>query len=269
LSVVILAGGHSVRMGRDKALLPLPDGETFLSNTVQVAQALSEEVWIVTPWPQRYRSLLSGVKFVQEPSFGVPQEPQWPAESGEFAPNHRNRVKEQNEPGAAECNEMRRNRPSAGPLSGFLWGWQAVASDWCLLLPCDMPNLQTSVLRTWWRWIVQMEQSHWMANRTESNLLDRINPLASLAPGIQLVSSWEPFCGFYHRRCVAGLSRHLMSGSRSFQSWLKTMPIAIYENVPSAMFWNCNSPADVFRNPAREIPLESDGEMPLESNSGR
>lgn len=54
VGVAILAGGHSRRMGQDKAALVL-NGETLLARTVRLAQTVGP-VAVVTPWPERYRA---------------------------------------------------------------------------------------------------------------------------------------------------------------------------------------------------------------------
>ena len=46
VSAFVLAGGKSTRMGRDKALLLL-DGRTLVERAVELAQAVSRQVWIV------------------------------------------------------------------------------------------------------------------------------------------------------------------------------------------------------------------------------
>ncbi len=51
---VILAGGKSQRMGRDKANL-VRAGETLLARTVRLARVIGP-VAVVTPWPERYQA---------------------------------------------------------------------------------------------------------------------------------------------------------------------------------------------------------------------
>lgn len=46
-TAAILAGGGSTRMGMDKALLPLPSGETVLERVLQVVSPVSERVIVV------------------------------------------------------------------------------------------------------------------------------------------------------------------------------------------------------------------------------
>ncbi len=68
LSIVILAGGLSTRMGTDKALLPF-EGLPLLFHVFQTAQNLNVPIAIVTPWPERYAVLdLEDATFIVENS---------------------------------------------------------------------------------------------------------------------------------------------------------------------------------------------------------
>lgn len=112
LSAVILAGGHSRRMGQDKALLSL-QGQTLLLRSCALAQNFTERVYVVTPWGDRYRSLLpSPCRIVPEP---------WPEHHGR----------------------------SSGPLVGFFRGLAPVDTPWVLLLACDLPYLTPEVFAPW------------------------------------------------------------------------------------------------------------------------
>ena len=181
-------------MGQDKALLQLPDGRRMLEKTVAVAQMLTPDVTIVTPWPERYQPLLS-------------------------TPIH-----------------WLEDTREEGPLAGFAQAWADMSADWCLLLACDLPNLEANVLQQWWHWLTSEQAPEGLSSTKLSSPVT-----ASLVKGRK---GWEPLCGYYHRRCTAGLNRHLNAGDRDFQSWLPALQIAPYLSVPDEMLFNCNRPAD-------------------------
>lgn len=114
LSAVLLAGGKSSRMGQDKALLA-PKGIAMIRHCFDVAAAVSESVYVVTPWPERYQEILpKECRFVrEEPLFGSTE--------------------------------------THGPLVGLLQGLDVVetSSEWVLVLACDLPNLRLDVFEGW------------------------------------------------------------------------------------------------------------------------
>ncbi|MBC6417411.1 MAG: molybdenum cofactor guanylyltransferase [Prochloron sp. SP5CPC1] len=57
ISILILAGGTSSRMGRDKALIPI-NGVVMLERICLVATECSNSVQVVTPWPERYQHIV-------------------------------------------------------------------------------------------------------------------------------------------------------------------------------------------------------------------
>jgi molybdopterin-guanine dinucleotide biosynthesis protein A len=58
VSAFVLAGGESRRMGRDKALLALPTGETLLERALRLARTVSDTVKLVAPHA-RYSEMVS------------------------------------------------------------------------------------------------------------------------------------------------------------------------------------------------------------------
>jgi molybdopterin-guanine dinucleotide biosynthesis protein A len=64
VSAFVLAGGESSRMGRDKALLVLPTGETLLERALRLARTVSKTVKLVAP-NARY-SEMAGVPAVED-----------------------------------------------------------------------------------------------------------------------------------------------------------------------------------------------------------
>ncbi|MGK7922430.1 MAG: molybdenum cofactor guanylyltransferase [Trichodesmium sp.] len=59
LVALILAGGKSSRMGKDKALISW-DNIPMLKRVYQVASKCTEKVYLITPWPEKYQSILPG-----------------------------------------------------------------------------------------------------------------------------------------------------------------------------------------------------------------
>ncbi|MGB0564286.1 MAG: molybdenum cofactor guanylyltransferase [Spirulinaceae cyanobacterium] len=108
---LILAGGQSSRMGRDKAQLPW-QGQTLLSYTVQVTRVVTEACYVLTPWPERYRAQVSGAAFIPETCSG--------------------------------------HGPLVGFAQGLATIAPAQPHlDWLLLLACDLPRLDAPLLQQW------------------------------------------------------------------------------------------------------------------------
>ncbi|HEY9861798.1 MAG TPA: molybdenum cofactor guanylyltransferase [Candidatus Obscuribacterales bacterium] len=122
LAAIILAGGQSSRMGQDKALIPV-HGVPLLRHVCDVAAECTSEIYVVTPWPQRYRELLPpSCRLVQERPLHPDIQPQ-------------------------------------GPLVGFAQGLGQVKADWTLLLACDLPRLRAEVLQDWARQLDSVPES--------------------------------------------------------------------------------------------------------------
>lgn len=112
LSAIVLAGGQSLRMGTDKALVEI-EGQPMLTRVCEVAFSCTPWVYVVSGWNDRYRSILDDrVKFVQEVAVVKDVYPH-------------------------------------GPLVGFAQGLEQVKTEWVLLLACDLPQLNTEGLSSW------------------------------------------------------------------------------------------------------------------------
>lgn len=112
LAAIILAGGQSSRMGRDKALIPF-QGVPLLRQVCEVALNCTSAVYVVTPWPERYQDILPKACQV---------------------------VREVPLPGEATTQ---------GPLVGFAQGLAHIETEWVLLLACDLPRLRVEVVEQW------------------------------------------------------------------------------------------------------------------------
>jgi molybdenum cofactor guanylyltransferase len=116
LTAIVLVGGKSSRMGKDKALIPIK-GVPLLQLVCNIAESCADQVYAVTPWEERYQHLLSPrCQFIREVlSF---------EETGNESQPH-------------------------GPLIGFAQGLVQVKTDWVLLLACDLPSLRVEILQQW------------------------------------------------------------------------------------------------------------------------
>lgn len=121
ISAIVLAGGQSSRMGQDKALI-LIDGVPLLQRICNIAQQCTNQVYVVTPWPERYQNIFkvslteeqvtAAIKLIREDYLTIETKTQ-------------------------------------GPLIGFAQALKVVQTDWVLLLACDLPKLQFEVLQNW------------------------------------------------------------------------------------------------------------------------
>ena len=112
ITAIVLAGGQSSRMGRDKASIEI-DGIPLLEQICTLAKTIADRVYVITPWPERYQNIVpKDCHLIRE----VP-------------------LAKQTTPG--------------GPLLGFAGGLTRVTTEWVFLLACDLPCLNVSELERW------------------------------------------------------------------------------------------------------------------------
>jgi len=70
ISIIILAGGQSRRLGRDKSLLEL-DGQPLIARTVRTLVPLSDDLVVVTNHAARYENLALPVRYVPDKVRGL------------------------------------------------------------------------------------------------------------------------------------------------------------------------------------------------------
>ncbi|HIK20362.1 MAG TPA: molybdenum cofactor guanylyltransferase [Synechococcus sp. M44_DOE_062] len=221
VAALILAGGNSRRMGSDKALV-LWEGIPLLRRVAQVAAACADAVYILTPWPERYASLVDpGWHLWRETLPLLAGQDSWGRDS--VAEQHR------------------------GPLLAFQEGIRrlqtlAAPPEWILLLACDLPCLQEQVLGDWRRHLAALPPQTVAALPSRDSVAEQ-----------QSQRRWEPLCGFYRLAQLGSLESFLQAGGRSFQVWLSQVPTAILplpvcdggtESL-GRMLTNCNTPADL------------------------
>ncbi|MBF2074953.1 MAG: molybdenum cofactor guanylyltransferase [Synechococcales cyanobacterium C42_A2020_086] len=126
LSAIVLAGGLSSRMGQDKALMTVA-GTPLLLRICHAAQCCTSEVYVMTPWPERYASLLS-----------APEKPPIQLITETVSPQ---------------------SAVPHGPLVGFAQALTRMQSEWVLLLACDLPRLQVEILQSWMQMLPQLPET--------------------------------------------------------------------------------------------------------------
>lgn len=68
ITTLILAGGKSSRMQQDKALLTV-NGQPLLTKTYHMAKQCTDDVYVITPWPEKYIPILpKNCNFIAESS---------------------------------------------------------------------------------------------------------------------------------------------------------------------------------------------------------
>jgi molybdenum cofactor guanylyltransferase len=117
ITAIILAGGQSTRMGRDKALIEI-DGIPLLTHIYNIAESICHRVLIVTDKPSQYQSLYLG--------------------------QHAIVAKDR-----PEICKFVKDDFSEGPLVGFVQGLFEVHTSWVLLLACDLPRLDIETVKDW------------------------------------------------------------------------------------------------------------------------
>ena len=111
ISAIVLAGGESIRMGQDKAMLNL-DNSKLLSHICLVASGCTVQTYVISPWIEKYQH---------------------------FLPDDCQLIKEQ----------LVLNARSNSPLIGFAQALKLVETEWILLLACDLPHLSSSQVKQW------------------------------------------------------------------------------------------------------------------------
>ena len=188
LVALVLAGGKSSRMGTDKALI-LWHGQPMLQRVVGAIRELP---------------LLSSV-YILTP---------WPDRyQGQII---------------GDYQWLLESNPGNGPLIALCQGFAEINAEWILLLACDLPKLQSSILQQW-----------------SQELLTLSPEILALVP--RSGERWEPMCGFYRKKARESLEAFIQQGGRSLQGWLNLIPVRSISlgQGEKEMLLNCNKPEDL------------------------
>ncbi len=179
LSVAILAGGRSRRMGQNKALLRLED-KTMIEHVVHAAQKVAGDLMLITNSPQEYAFLR--------------------------LPMHRDIVAD------------------IGPLGGIFTALQQCKTSHCLVLACDLPFLNESVLRL---------------------LVEKIAGADVVAADAGRGA--EPLCAVYSSACQAVIRQQIERKEYKINSLLRAVNTRIVPIEAGPWLDNINTPEDFAR----------------------
>jgi len=121
--------------------------------------------------------------------------------------------------------------PGLGPLAGIEAALRVTEADWNLLVACDMPALNPSLL------------GELFAACTECNPDEAGHPDGALPQYAD--GRVEPLCAVYHRRCHASIRAALESGVRKVADALQALEIRYVRVASDAPFANLNTPEDL------------------------
>ena len=170
VSAIILAGGQSRRMGRDKALIDY-QGRPIIAHVIATLRTLSDDIAVVSNRSDVYRS------------FGVRLVPDYD--------------------------------PPCGPLGGIAVGLQAAQHALAVVVACDMPFLNVTLLR----WLIDQAAAY-----------DAVVP--------QTGEEFEPLHAIYRRVCHGPIVQRIERGERRVISFFGDVRLRL---VPEAE-WRLRDP---------------------------
>lgn len=203
-SAIILAGGKSRRLGRDKRRLWFAglQAQTLLEHTVLFISQLCDDVVVVLNDPDA-----------------------WPRLAAQSVPDR---------------------YPDTGPLGGIASGLAACKYEQALVVACDMPLLQPSLLRH----MLQKPRGYdILAPRTQNPTRNQL--------GI------EPLHAIYDRRCMAAIEQMLHQGDYQISGLYQQLAVEYLEqdewqryDFGGYSFMNVNTEADYQEIKTRLLMLE-------------
>jgi molybdopterin-guanine dinucleotide biosynthesis protein A len=186
ISAVILAGGHSTRLGCDKAFIEV-NGRPLIERIVETVGQLSTEVIIVANALEVYEQF--------------------------------------------EALVLSDVYPGKGALGGILSGLRAASHQQALVVACDMPFLNLSLLRYMYGLTSGMDV-----------VIPRVGRLT------------EPLHAIYSRNCVPHIERQLVKGDLRISHLLSEVRVRYVQaseidrfDPDHLSFFNINSPEDLAR----------------------
>lgn len=204
---IILTGGRSARMGKDKALLPWGRA-TLLEHVAGLVESVTSPILIVADSRARFDG------------FG------W-------------RVAEDIYPGE-------------GPLGGIITGLEAAGPGFHVVVACDLPLLQPSLLQFVIDVIPRDEESALDVTNGESSDGDGREQTDAIVPTVN--GRREPLCAVYNGNAIPKLRRAIEVGERSVHRvlaklnclWIEEVRLREYDPMLLS-FTNVNTPEEYER----------------------
>jgi len=126
------------------------------------------------------------------------------------------------------------DQPGLGPLGGIATALRVTASDWNLIVGCDLPYLSAA----WLEYLVA---------RAVRSAADAVLP-ESIDQGVERL---EPVCAMYHRRSRPAIAAALAGGIRKVSDGLADLAMEVVTSAEwkafdsgNWLFKNMNTPAD-------------------------
>jgi len=114
--------------------------------------------------------------------------------------------------------------PGEGPLGGILTALHHTEADWNLVTACDMPAIDSALLR-------RLLET---AENTDPDVLIPARPTGLV----------EPLCAVYHRRTLAALEARFSGGVRKIGAALEAVRTVRFPVVEVSCFQNINTPEE-------------------------
>ncbi|MGQ9501856.1 MAG: molybdenum cofactor guanylyltransferase [Anaerolineae bacterium] len=164
ISVAVLAGGQSQRMGRDKAFLPV-GGKPAIQRVLERVAPLSDDVILVTNAPNKYAPYTN-------------------------------------------CRITGDIYPGRGSLGGIYSALMAAHYPHCLIVACDMPFLNTRLLK-------------YLAR------LARVYDYDAVVP--RIAGRWETLHAVYSKRCLHPIEQCLQGDQLRVCSFFESVHLCVVE----------------------------------------
>ena len=207
MTLVVLAGGRSRRMGRNKAVLPVGGG-VMIERVLRPLAGLFDEVVISVSSSRRARTIEDRLKSSGFLKKGSPPHPD----------SNPRKIKENSE--RIRCAVD--GSSGQGPLRGILTGLQASSNEVCFIVACDMPDIAVPAVRA----VVCR------ARRCDCAIAVGSNGLR------------EPLFGVYRRGCIPAIETLLASGRRSVLDLYEYVRTVYVTLDPVDMPLNLNTPSE-------------------------